>query len=125
MVREIPLSPRTDGARSRSNLYFLHEEEILQRSRSSQRGFLYAHIGELRREFEYSIVEAGPATDSGDVAILGQLADGVVLVLSARYTRRATAHKVKQMLDSAGVRILGTVLSDREFPIPERIYRWL
>ena len=35
------------------------------------------------------------------------------------------ARRIKERLQKAQVRILGTVLSDREFPIPERIYRRL
>ena len=54
---------------------------------------------------------------------IGQLADGVVLVLSAQKTRRAAALKIKQALDERGVRLLGTILIDREFPVPERVYR--
>src|SRR5258708_13697834 len=56
---------------------------------------------------------------------MGQLADGVILVLSAQRTRRVTARNVKEGLERAEARILGTVLSDRDFPIPERIYRRL
>jgi Mrp family chromosome partitioning ATPase len=56
---------------------------------------------------------------------MARVADGLILVLSAQRTRRATALKVKQMLEEAQVRILGAVLSDREFPMPERIYRRL
>jgi len=56
---------------------------------------------------------------------MAQIADGVVLVVSAERTRRAAACKIKEMLEAAQVRLLGAVLSDREFPIPERIYRRL
>ncbi len=41
------------------------------------------------------------------------------------HTRRVVARKIKEMLEAAQARILGTVLSDRVFPIPERIYRRL
>jgi Mrp family chromosome partitioning ATPase len=56
---------------------------------------------------------------------MARLADGLILVLSARHTRRAAARRIKQLLDEARVQLLGTVLTDREFPIPERIYRRL
>ncbi len=54
---------------------------------------------------------------------MAHAADGIVLVVSAARTRRATALKVKNDLN--GVRLLGTVLCDREFPIPRGIYRRL
>jgi len=56
---------------------------------------------------------------------MAQFADGIVLVLSALHTRRAAAIKTREVLERAQVRLLGTVLCDRLFPIPEAIYRWL
>jgi len=86
---------------------------------------LHSHLGEVRRQFEYSIVQAPPAGESDGAAAMGQFADGIILVLSAHHTRRAAARKIKAALESAQVRILGVVLSDRVFPIPESIYRRL
>jgi len=86
---------------------------------------LHVFLGELRHEFEYSIVQGQPAGESSVTTEMAQIADGVVLVVSAERTRRASACKIKEMLDAAQVRLLGAVLSDREFPIPERIYRCL
>lgn len=86
---------------------------------------LHSYLGELRREFEYSIVEGAPAGDSNDTTAMAQFADGIILVLSAQRTRRITARKIQEALESAQVRLLGTVLNDRVFPIPERIYKRL
>lgn len=86
---------------------------------------LSSRLCELRREFEYSIVQGPPAGQSSDAAALGQAADGMVLVLAAHVTRRATALKIKETLECAQVRLLGTVLSERRFPVPEAIYRRL
>ena len=86
---------------------------------------LHSYLGELRREFEYSIVEGAPARGSNDTTAMAQFADGIILVLSAQHTRRVTARTIKQSLEEAQARLLGTVLSDRVFPIPERIYRRL
>jgi hypothetical protein len=114
------------GIRSKGNLWFLPE------AKDSGEGqdpgtitSLHARLWDLRREFAYSIIEAKPAAESSEAAALGQLADGVILVLSARTTRRATARKIKETLDAAQARLLGTVLSDRTFPIPGSIYRRL
>jgi hypothetical protein len=82
-------------------------------------------LAELRNEFEYSIIQGPAAGTSSGAALLGQLADGIILVLGAHSTRRATARKIKETLEGANCRILGTVLSERTFPIPERIYRQL
>ena len=79
----------------------------------------------LRIEFEYVVIHGPVAGVSSEAAVLGQLADGVILVLEAHSTRRATARKIKETLETAQARILGTVLSERVFPVPERIYRRL
>jgi len=79
----------------------------------------------MRKEFEYSIVE-GPSAGESDLATaMAQFTDGIVLVLSAHGTRRIMARKVKDTIDAAHVHLLGTILSNRIFPIPERIYRRL
>jgi hypothetical protein len=86
---------------------------------------LHSYVGEMRREFDYSIIEAPPAGESHDTTVMSQFADGIILVLSAHRTRRMTATKVKETLDGAQVRFLGIVLSDRTFPMPYQIYRRL
>jgi len=82
-------------------------------------------LAELRNEFEYSVIQGPAAGTSSGAALPGQLADGIILVLGARSTRRATARNIKETLEGANCRILGTVLSERTFPVPERIYRQL
>ena len=84
-----------------------------------------SRLAELRKEFEYAVIEGPPAGMSSEAALLGQLTDGIILVLGAHNTRRATARKIKETLEAAQSRILGTVLRERRFPVPERIYRRL
>lgn len=86
---------------------------------------LHAHLGAIRTRFEFSIMVGPCAAESTAASAMAQLADGIVLVLSAQRTRRIAARKVKEKLEAAQARLLGIVLSDRVFPIPERIYRRL
>jgi len=79
----------------------------------------------LRDEQRYVIINAPPVGLYSDAARLGQAADGVVLVLEANSTRRVAARQAKQALEAGNVRVLGIVLNNRTFPIPEKIYRWL
>ena len=82
-------------------------------------------LAELRCEFQYAVIQAPPAGLYNEAARLGQLSDGMVLVLRAHQTRRIAAHNVKNVLQAANVRLLGTVLDQRTFPIPDGIYRRL
>jgi Mrp family chromosome partitioning ATPase len=84
-----------------------------------------SQIKDLPTEFAYVVINAPPVGVYSDAVLLGQMADGVVLVLEANSTRRVAARKAKQALEAANVRVLGTVLNNRTFPIPERIYRLL
>ena len=105
-----------------SNLWFMPANAGLQwRLGASMRMYLE----DVRREFEYSIVRAPSLSTSEEAWALAEWADGLVLVVSARQTRRASAIKIRQMLTEARVRVLGAVLSEREFPIPWKIYRRL
>jgi hypothetical protein len=113
-----------DAIRVQRNLWLLPQVGLIENGRHSAVS-MSSRLFELRRQFEFSIVHGPPVGESSESAALGQSADGIVLVLAAHVTRRATALKIKQILETAQVRLLGTVLSERRFPIPEAIYRLL
>lgn len=113
------------ATRVRANLWFVPDTGHFSAISQSCPQLGYLRLAELRREFEYSIVQCSPAAESSEASALGQLADGIILVLAAHRTRRATARKVLDTLRAAHVQLLGTVLSDRTFPIPKGLYRRL
>jgi len=78
--------------------------------------------GELRKEFDFVIVDAPPVSRYAEVIELGKLSDGVVLIIEAGSTHRQAARRAKKKLQSSGIPILGAVLNKRTFPIPQRIY---
>lgn len=88
-------------------------------------GRMKARIRELREEFDYILLDAPPLSTYADAVALGQLADGVVLVLEAHSTKREAASRVADHLRAANVKILGAVLNKRTFPIPESLYQLL
>lgn len=112
-----------NSTRVGSNLWLV--PPVGKEENQSSTAALHSLLGAIRTRFEFSIVVAPCATESTTAAALAQLADGIVLVLSAQRTRRITARKIKEKLESAQARLLGIVLSDRVFPIPERLYRRL
>jgi hypothetical protein len=114
---------RQNAIRVRSNLWLVpaHGTD----TNSGTTAGLRSYLDEMRLEFDYSIVEGPPPGESNKAMAMAQFADGIILVLSARHTRRVAARKMKEMLEEAHARILGIVLSDRVFPIPRGIYRRL
>ena len=87
--------------------------------------WLRGRMGQLRLDFDFTVVHAAPAGRSTEAALLGQVSDGVILVLEANATRRIAAQQSRAMLQTANARLLGAVLSERTFPIPEALYRQL
>jgi capsular exopolysaccharide synthesis family protein len=83
---------------------------------------LQNRLDELRAEFDFVIIDAPPLIRYSDAVIVGQLSDGLVLVLEADTTRRESASSVTANLRSANVTILAAVLNKRTFPIPQNIY---
>jgi len=78
-------------------------------------------LREITAQFDFSIWWCAPI--SWLTASLGQSCDGLVLVLTANKTRRLVAAQIKDQLRKAQVRLLGSVLAERRFPVPQGLYR--
>lgn len=83
---------------------------------------LASRINELREEFRYVLMDSPPINIYSDAIALGQSADGVILIVSANSTRREAARKAKECLQNAGAQLLGAILNNRTYPIPQAIY---
>jgi hypothetical protein len=82
-----------------------------------------SRLRKLTTEFDFSILWCAPV--SWLTASIGQTCDGLVLVLTANKTRRLVAAQIKDQLSKAQVPLLGTVLAERRFPVPQGLYRSL
>lgn len=107
-----------------SNLWLAGPEILADKYRSLlPPAELRKRLGLLCEEFDYLLIDAPGTSISGDAQLLGTVADAAILVIEANSTRRLTARKARETFEAAGVRLLGTVLHNRLFPIPERLYR--
>lgn len=82
-------------------------------------------LARLQAKYGTILIDAPGTSASRDAALLGQLADAAILVIEANRTRKIAARKAKEFLERAGVQLIGTVLNNRSFPIPERLYKRL
>ncbi len=83
-------------------------------------------IEELRQEFSYVLIHGPPIGQKHiEALLLGQIADGVILILESMVTRREAARTAKENLFAANVNVLGAVLYNHAFSIPETLYRRL
>jgi Mrp family chromosome partitioning ATPase len=80
-------------------------------------------LKQLQDTFEYVLIDAPASNVSRDATFLGQVADAVILVIEANVTRRQTARRAKETLEASGVRLLGTVLRNRTFPLPKGLFK--
>lgn len=106
------------------HLWFVPRESWIQGSTSpriTEQNLL--RLRELTTEFDFSIL-CCPSV-SWVTTRMGRACDGFVLVLTANKTRRLVATQMKEQLRKAQVRLLGTVLTERRFPIPPGLYRSL
>lgn len=82
-----------------------------------------ARLRDLTTEFDCSVLWCGSV--SWRTLSIGKLCDGAVLVLTANKTRRLVAAQVRHQLQDAQIPLLGTVLTERRFPVPKSLYRSL
>jgi Mrp family chromosome partitioning ATPase len=78
-------------------------------------------LRQITAEFDFSLLRCPPA--AWLTSRVAQGCDGVVLVLTANKTRRLVAAQMRDQLRSAGIPVLGTVLTGRRFPVPQGLYR--
>lgn len=86
---------------------------------------MHARLAELHREFDYVLVDIPPLGLYRVGVTLANRSDGLVLIVKADSTRREVAQAVVKDLSSAKVRVLGAVLNERRFPIPQALYQLL
>lgn len=108
---------------SRPNLWLVscgssneNSQQFLTLDRMRKRMF------ELRSEFDYVLLDAAPLNSGNHAVVLGSWCDGVALVLKANVSNRKAARKALQDLEIGKAPVLGAVLNQRTFPIPDSIY---
>jgi len=69
-------------------------------------------IARLRDDADLVLFDSPPALAVSDAAVLSRRVDGVVLVVRAGTTRREHAARARQVLERAGARLLGVVLTN-------------
>jgi len=73
---------------------------------------MIALIDSLRSRADIVLFNAPPVIDVTDAAVLASRVDGVLLIVNAGRTRRASALRAKELLHKVNARILGAVLSN-------------
>ncbi len=70
----------------------------------------------LQNEYHYVIVDTPPATTVTDVGIIGQLCDGVILVVRLHRTDEQAAKRAARLLNANNIPVIGCLLVGRDGP---------
>lgn len=65
----------------------------------------------LRGKYDYVLLDTPPVMLVTDAAVLGQIADGVILTVRSRYAQSQTLQMAKNRLESVGAHLMGVVLT--------------
>jgi Mrp family chromosome partitioning ATPase len=79
----------------------------------------------LRWNFDYVLIDCPSTAASSEATTLAPLVDGVSIVVKAAQTRRGQIQRCQQMIENAGGNFLGFILNQRQYPVPNWIYRRL
>lgn len=111
---------------SRPNLWLLSSGMVSEKSRQLlTTETMRRRLLELRSEFDYVLLDVAPLSVANHSTTLGNWSDGITLVLKANASSRKGARQALKDLQASNAPVLGAVLNQRTFPIPESIYKRL
>jgi capsular exopolysaccharide synthesis family protein len=73
-------------------------------------------LDQLRREFDYVLLDCPPTQLVYDPIVLAPRADGVLLVIESQNTRKESVRDSMRSLEEVGANVLGTVMNNVEVP---------
>lgn len=82
-------------------------------------------MNEVRERFDYVLIDTPPIISVTDSGIVGTQTDGVVMVVQAGRTQRGIVDHATELLEQAHAKLVGHVLTNIEYHLPEYIYRYL
>jgi ATPases involved in chromosome partitioning len=82
-------------------------------------------ISDLEKHFNYILLDTAAVVPFSDARILGPCTDGVLLTVQAGKTRREVVYRAQELMKNVRAKVLGIVLTQVEYHIPEYIHRHL
>jgi polysaccharide biosynthesis transport protein len=84
-----------------------------------------ACLDALRWNFDYVLIDCSSSAVSSDAVTLAPLVDGISVVVKAGQTRKGQIQRCQKLIESAGGKFLGFILNQRQYPVPNWLYRRL
>ncbi|MBA1200262.1 CpsD/CapB family tyrosine-protein kinase [Pseudomonas capeferrum] len=79
-------------------------------------------LRQLGDQYRFVVIDGEAVYASADSLVIGNLVDGVILVVSAEQTRWEVAQAASQRLTQAGGRLIGSVFNRRKYYMPKWLY---
>ncbi len=79
----------------------------------------------LKTKFDFIIFDTPPVIPVTDASILAPQTDGAVMVIKANRTQKGVVHHSEVLLKQAQAKLLGYILTNIQYHIPDYIYRYL
>ncbi len=82
-------------------------------------------ISSLEFRFDYIFIDTPPLMPVTDACLISRLTDGAILVLQAGRTQREVIQHAETRLHQAGGKLLGYIITNVEFHLPQYLYRYV
>jgi len=82
-------------------------------------------ISSLKSRFDYIFIDTPPLMPVTDACLLSHFTDGAIMVLQAGRTQREVIVHAETRLRQSGGKILGYVVTNVEFHLPQYLYRYV
>ena len=108
------------------NLFFVSSGEIHHRKVGELMGRPEVEelVAELRRRFDYVLLDTPPINRVSDAGMLGRAVGEAILVVRMYKTHRESVEKGIGLLHAADVKIGGIVLTNQKYFVPDYLYRY-
>ncbi|MBU0468722.1 MAG: CpsD/CapB family tyrosine-protein kinase [Candidatus Omnitrophica bacterium] len=82
-------------------------------------------LADVKSQFDFVIIDTPPIISVTDSGIIGAQSDGVLMVIQAGRTQRGIVRRAEELLEQAQANVLGHILTNIQYHLPEYIYRYL
>ncbi len=82
-------------------------------------------LADMKTQFDLILIDTPPIVSVTDSGIVGTIADGILMVIQAGRTQRGILQRACELLEQSHSKIIGHVLTNIEYHLPEYIYRYL
>ena len=82
-------------------------------------------LSRLKTMYSWIIIDSAPVIRYSDAFTFTDYVNGAIMIVEAGQTRREVAESARKKIELAGMKVLGVVLSKRQYHIPKFIYNRL